>query len=196
MRFIYLDDIVTLFDVVMMVYKTTELVDGRRVTLDWLKKEDLSELVKILNDIIREGRYLFLNSQITDMNRELQWFEQESKEGMVYLTARVDGKLVGGASIHPQTDKRSHVALYGIFIDKHYRNLGLGTLLTKEFVEIAKKQGFEILHLSVYSNNERAFHVYKKCSFKEAGRWTKGIKFLDNTYADEIIMELPLEQCK
>lgn len=82
---------------------------------------------------------------------------------MLYLTARVDGKLVGGASIYPKTDKHTHVASYGIFIGKNYRNLGLGTLLTKEFVEIAKKQELEILQLSVYASNERAFHVYKKC---------------------------------
>jgi RimJ/RimL family protein N-acetyltransferase len=177
-----------------MVYKTVELTDGRKATLDWLKKEDIPEVVEVLNDVIKESRYLFMNNQITDMERELQWFEVGTKEGMLYLTARVDDKLAGGASIHPQTDKHTHVASYGIFIAKNYRNLGLGTVLTKEFVEIAKKQELEILQLSVYANNERAFHVYKKCGFKEAGRLTKGIKFLDGTYTDEIIMELPLKQ--
>jgi RimJ/RimL family protein N-acetyltransferase len=41
--------------------------------------------------------------------------------------------------------------------------------------------------------NERASHVYQKCGFKEAGRLTKGIKFLDGTYTDEILMELSLK---
>jgi RimJ/RimL family protein N-acetyltransferase len=140
-----------------MVYKTVELTHGRKATLDWLKKEDIPEVVEVLNDVIKEGRYLFMNDQITDMERELQWFERGTKEGMLYLTARVDGKLVGGASIHPQTDEHTHVASYGIFIGKDYRNLGLGTLLTKEFVEIGKKHELEILHLSVYATNERAF---------------------------------------
>jgi len=177
-----------------MVYKTVELTEGRRAVLDWLKKEDVPEVVIVLNDVIKEGRFLFMNNQITDMERELQWFERGTKEGMLYLTVRVDGKLVGGASMHSQTDKHAHIASYGIFIGKNYRNLGLGTVLTKEFVEIAKKQGLEILQLSVYASNERAFHVYKKCGFKEAGRLTKGIKFLDGTYTDEIIMELSLKQ--
>jgi len=177
-----------------MAYKTVELTDGRRATLDWLKEEDIPEVVEVLNDVIKEGRYLFMNDRIADMEKELQWFERGTKEGMLYLTARVDGKLVGGASIHPQTDKHAHIGSYGIFIGKNYRNLGLGTLLTKEFVEIAKKQELEILQLSVYATNERAFHVYKKCGFKEAGKLRNGIKFLDGTYTDEIIMELPLEQ--
>ena len=102
--------------------------------------------------------------------------------------------MVGGASIHPKTDKHSHIASYGIFIHKSYRNLGLGTALTKEFVEIAKKRGLEILQLSVYSTNKRAINVYQKCGFKEAGRLKSGIKFPDGTYTDEIIMELLLKQ--
>ena len=117
-----------------------------------------------------------------------------NERGMLYLTARVDGKLVGGASIHPQTDKHTRIASYGIFIGKNYRDLGLGTLLTKEFGEIAKKQELEVLQLSVCANDERAFQVCKKCGFEEAGSLTKGIKFLDGTYTDEIIMELPLKQ--
>jgi RimJ/RimL family protein N-acetyltransferase len=176
-----------------MVYKTVELTDGRKATLDWLKKADALEIVEVLNDVIKEGRYLFLNNQITDMKKQLEWFEGGTKEGMLYLTARVDDKLVGGASIHPQTDKHRHIASYGIFIGKNHRNLGLGTLLTKEFVEIAKKHELEILQLTVYANNGRAFHVYKKCGFREAGRLTKGIKFLDGTYTDEVLMELLLK---
>ena len=58
-----------------MVYKTVELTDGRKATLDWLKKEDIPEVVEVLNDVIKESRYLFMNNQITDMERELQWFE-------------------------------------------------------------------------------------------------------------------------
>ena len=177
-----------------MVYKTVELTDQRRATLDWLRKEDILEVMEILNEVIKEGRYLFMNSEMTDIEQELQWFERATKEGMCYLVARVDGKVVGGASIHPKSDKHAHIASYGIFISKNSRNLGLGTILTRELVEIAKKRGFEILQLSVYATNERAFHVYKKCGFKEAGRLTNGIKFLDGTYADEILMELSLTQ--
>jgi RimJ/RimL family protein N-acetyltransferase len=108
---------------------------------------------------------------------------------MCYLVARVNGRLAGGASIHPKTDKHAHVGSYGIFIDRDYRNLGLGTIMTKELIATAKNRGLEILQLSVYATNKRAFHVYQKCGFKEAGRLTRGIKFPDGTYTDEILME-------
>lgn len=178
----------------IMVYKTVELTDCRKAILNWLKKEDMPEVMKVLNDVIKEGIYLLMNNEITDIEQELAWFERGTKEGMCYLVARVEGKVVGGASIHPKTDKHAHIASYGVFIQKSYRNLGLGTALTKELVEIAKKRGVEILQLSVYATNKRAINVYQKCGFKEAGRLKNGIKFPDGTYADEIIMELLLNQ--
>lgn len=175
-----------------MVYETAKLKDGRTATLDWLKKEDLPEIVEALNSVIREGKYLFMDNEITDMEEERRWFERGTKAGMLYLVARVDGKLVGGASIHPHTDKRAHVAEFGIFIRDGYRNLGLGTTLTKMFIEIAKRRGFEVLQLSVYATNKRAFHVYKKCGYEECGRLARDIKFLDGAYTDRILQELLL----
>jgi len=176
-----------------MVYKTLELRDKRVARLDWLTEEDLSEVVEALNSVVREGKYLFLNDEITDMEEERRWFEHSAKSGMLYLVARVEGKVAGGASMHPKTDKRAHVAEFGIFICDGYRNSGLGTAITREFIEIAKERLFEILQLSVFANNTRALNVYKKCGFKEIGRLSRDIKFLDGEYTDRILLELPLK---
>ena len=176
-----------------MVYKTLRLRDMRVAILDWLNEGNLSEVVEALNSVIREGKYLYLNDEILNMEEERRWFKHSAKAGMLYLIARVEGEVAGGASLHPQTDKRAHVAQFGIFICDGYRNLGLGTAILKEFIEIAKKRGFEILQLSVFANNMRAFRVYKKCGFKETGRLSQDIKFLDGEYTDRILMELPLK---
>ena len=176
-----------------MVYKTIMLTDERTAVLDWLTENDLPEVVDALNSVIRDGKYLFMDNEIMDMEEEQRWFERGTEAGMLYLVARVDGNLVGGASIRPHTDKRAHVAEFGIFIRNGYRNFGLGTSLTQVFIEIAKKRGFEVLQLSVYAINKRAFHVYKKCGYKECGTLTRDIKFWDGTYTDRILMELLLK---
>jgi len=98
----------------IMVYKTVRLKDERTATLEWLKEKDLPELVEALNSVIREGKFLFMNDEIADMEEERKWFERSIKTGVLYLAARVDVRLVGGAAIHPHTDKRAHVAEFGI----------------------------------------------------------------------------------
>ncbi len=82
-----------------MVYKTVKLKDGRTATLDWLKESDLPELVEALNSVIREEKYLLMDNEITDIEEERRWFKRGTKEGMLYLVARVDDKIVGGASV-------------------------------------------------------------------------------------------------
>ena len=174
-----------------MFYKKIKLKDGRTATLDWLEENDLPELLQALNSVIREGKFLFMNNEI-DIEEERKWFDRSAKAGMLFLVARVDGKVVGEANIQPFPDKRSHVTDFVIFICDGYRNLGFGTELTKAFVKVAKEHRFEILRLSVFATNERAFHVYKKCGYKECGKLSHDIKFLDGTYTDRILMELPL----
>jgi len=42
-----------------MVYKTFMLKDGRTASFDWLREEDLPEVVEALNSVIREGKLPF-----------------------------------------------------------------------------------------------------------------------------------------
>lgn len=166
--------------------------DGRIATLDFLKEEDLPEIVEALNSVIRESAYLALDEEIVDMNLERKWYKDRTKAGMSYLVARVAGEVVGGASIEPKIGKFAHTAVFGIFIKDGFRNIGMGTRLTNTMIEIARQRGFEMPELSVFGSNERARHVYNKCGFEEVGKIKKGVKMLNGTYIDMIILVLPL----
>jgi len=48
--------------------------------------------------------------------------------------------------------------------------------------------GYEQAELGVYSDNDRARHMYKKMGFKEYGMNPRAFKLKDGTYRDEIIM--------
>jgi L-amino acid N-acyltransferase YncA len=168
------------------------LKNGQTASLSWLEEGDLPEVMEAINSVIREKKYLFMDKEIADLESERQWFEKSKEAGMLSLVARVDGKVIAGAGLSPFTGKRAHVAELGIYILKSYRNHGLGTLLIKEFIEVARKSRFEIIQLSAFSTNKRAMHVYRKCGFKECGKLTRDIKFSDGTYADRILMELLL----
>jgi len=176
-----------------MVYKKFKLKDGRAATLDFLKEEDLPEVVDALNRVIREGIYLAHDEEMVDMELERKWYQDHIKAGMSYLVARVDGEVVGGASIEPRRGKFSHIAVFGIFIKDGFRNIGVGTQLTNALIEIACKRGFEIVELSVFGSNKRAHHVYKKCGFKDVGRIKRGVKILNGKYTNNVIMTLSLK---
>ena len=97
-----------------MLYKTVNLKNGQAASLSWLEEDDLSEVMAVLNSVIREGKYLLMNKEIPDLGSEREWFEGAKEKGMRSLVVRVDGKVVGGAGLSPFTDKRAHVAELGI----------------------------------------------------------------------------------
>lgn len=175
-----------------MLYKTVTLKDGQIATLSWIEKEDLPELMDAFNSVVREGKYLLVNQEVTNLDFEYQWFYGNREAGVQELIARVNGKIVGAANLSPLTGKRAHVAEFGIFIIKECRNRGLGTILLKELIQVAKDGGFEVFQLSAFSTNKRALRLYKKCGFQERGTLSYEFKFKDGTYADEVMMQLLL----
>ena len=176
-----------------MLHKVVNLTNGQSASLSWVKKEDIPQIIEVLNSIIREEKYWLDEKEITNLETE-QFIEIGNKAGMHYLVARIEDKIVAGAVLSPGNGKEAHVAQFCVFIHKGFRDLGLGTILTKELIEVAEKSGLESVQLFTFSTNKRAIHVYEKCGFKICGKLTRDIKFSDGTYADKIIMELLLER--
>lgn len=84
--------------------------------------------------------------------------------------------------------KIKHRASFGITIKKDYWNLGLGTLLISEMLEILNDKGYEQVELEVLASNASAIHLYEKMGFKECGRIPHGIKLKNGEYVDLISM--------
>ena len=84
------------------------------------------------------------------------------------------------------------VGVLGIALKDGHRDVGIGTELMREAEAQAGRLGLEMIQLSVFENNERARHVYRKAGYRDAGVWPRAIKKGD-AYIDEILMskELP-----
>ena len=66
--------------------------------------------------------------------------------------------------------------------------MGVGTALLTALIDKAKEQGvYELLLLTVFSNNERARHLYRRMGFVEFGTFPNGLK-RNGQYVDEIYM--------
>ena len=56
-----------------------------------------------------------------------------------------------------------------IVVKKSYRNLGLGSILLQNLINISKLQNLKSITLEVAENNLPAIHLYKKFMFKIVG---------------------------
>lgn len=116
--------------------------------------------------------------------------EVEKSERDFMVTAFVGDEAIGDlgvTTVRPHV-KYLHRAYLGMSIRQKYTGMGLGTFMMQIALEQAKKNGFEQVELGVFSDNERARHLYKKSGFKEYGMNPRAFKLKDGTYCDEIIM--------
>jgi RimJ/RimL family protein N-acetyltransferase len=87
-----------------------------------------------------------------------------------------------------------HRAEFGITVHDDYQGRGLGTILTRYMIDIARERGLKKIDLMVVAHNERAINVYKGQGFEVEGhlRMNHFNKVL-NKYCDEYRMGLLLD---
>lgn len=166
---------------------------GDEIVLRLIDKDDAKDFGRMYNSIIKEGDFVMqLRPETpTETNR---WVKEEIKKLIqnqkIQLLAVSDGKIIGqcGIIIEKQTGRTAHVGKYAISIQKDYREQGIGTVLSREAINLAKKHlGIKIAKLSLMEDNKRALALYKKLGFKEVGTIPNVIR-RKSSYVGQTIM--------
>jgi RimJ/RimL family protein N-acetyltransferase len=165
--------------------------DGREVILRTPKREDLDDLLELINSLVEEDAEILIDKKLS-REEEADWLSrtlaQLEKGNKVHMVAEVDGKVIASSGI---TKRRygceKHVGNLGIIIKAEYRDLGVGTEMMKTLIDHARIMEIKILTFDVYATNNRALHVYEKVGFKKTGRIPKRY-YKKGKYIDGIIM--------
>ncbi|MDI6601788.1 MAG: GNAT family N-acetyltransferase [Thermoanaerobacteraceae bacterium] len=163
------------------------------ITLREAVPADARGIIEVANAVGREKTYnvseVFGYSEADE--RSLIARLDRSKE--LILVAECEGRIIGFLTLYRYFGGRSpkvqHVGEIGINILDGYRDKGLGYRMMNFAIDWARRRGYTKLCLSVFSTNERAIYLYKKCGFVEEGRRKAQFKIGD-TYVDEIEMGL------
>ncbi len=111
------------------------------------------------------------------------------------ITAEIDGQAIGIANINPQPFvKLAHQATISIIITEQCRGQGLGTVLLKNLIRLARCcHKLKMLHLEVYEGHP-AQRLYSRVGFVKYGEHPYFMKEEDGSYRAKILMELSLEE--
>ena len=175
--------------------KEVQLKDGTKVLLRPEVKTDLEMLWEMYSTLSKES-LRFLLGPITRRRIE-GWIEDLDYDKALPILAVVrnaSGRDINVASAtlsFSERDVFKHKAGFGIVVHDDYQDKGLGTLLTQHMIDIAREKGLKKVYLDVFTNNERAIHVYKKCGFKIEGLLEKE-HYKDGEYGDDYRMAILL----
>ncbi len=177
--------------------KTVTLKDGTAVTLRPSEVGDLEPTWAMFSTLSDET----LEFLPIPFNRERVegWFKNIDYEQYLPILGFVDEKgetrVISSSTLGFQSmELYRHRAEFGITIHDDYQNRGLGTVLTKYLIDIARERGIKKIDLMVVAHNERAISVYEKLGFKIEGHFKMNhFNHVLNEYCDEYKMGLLLE---
>ena len=105
--------------------------------------------------------------------------------------AKVDGEIIGTASLNRRSNRMSHRGVFGISLKKAWWGCGVASALMDAILAFAKENDFEQLNLEVRSDNARAIRLYEKYGFRKLCTFPHFFK-INGEYVDFDLMNLEL----
>jgi len=165
------------------------LKNGKALSLETYRPEDREALVAMYASMSPEAIKWGLPPY--DRARIERWTTDLSSN--ITLLARLEQKIVGHLQLFRiPFERRKGVGEVFIYLHQDFQNVGLGTMMMKKAIEIAKERGFHRLGLTVVADNHRAIKVYEKVGFKKEGIARDAFYGDDHRYHDEVEMGLLL----
>lgn len=148
--------------------------------------KDEEELYKIFREVVDSG------SQFSSECNSIEEFYRQflTPKGQVYVCSSVDGKVIGGFYLRANfSGKASHIANAAYMIRSTHRGMGVGSLLIKASLHMAKNLGFQAMQFNmVLSQNTLAIKLYQRLGFNIVGTIPDAVRNLDGSYQDSYVM--------
>ena len=145
------------------------------------KESDLSEMIKIWNEVVEDGIAFPQEETLNDESGK-EFFESQSYCGVAVDTD--DNKIYGLYILHPNNVGRcGHICNASYAVKSASRGLHIGEKLVSDCLVQGKKHGFGILQFNaVVESNIHARHLYERLGFVQLGTIPNGFRMKDGHY--------------
>ena len=174
-----------------MKFNPIEIKDKLRRTIILRNAEisDAGDLIEYLKITTSETPYLIREpEEVTiTLEQEKKFIENKiSDERELMLVATLEGKHIGNCSLMgiAPYKRYAHRCEVAIALYQEYCGCGIGKVMMKTILEVAKSVGYEQAELEVISDNVNAIELYKKLGFEKYGSFPNNMKYSDGTYAN------------
>ena len=181
-----------------MIYKeeTHILKNGCKATFRSAQAADAKNLAEYMIKRAEETEFMLRDPDECESPEELADFIQRinTSEEDVMILCEVQGKIVGSCEMLRLTLRKTfHRASISMGTLQEYWGLGIGTIMLREMIGIARKRGITQMELNVFEGNERAMGLYKKMGFEVVAERPNCIHLKDGKRLKAYTMFLTLE---
>lgn len=141
------------------------LPDGLRVLLRPLDKGDTDALARLFEHAPPEDLERF-RSDPTDRKVVEGWVKNLDLSKVFPLVAVVNDRIIGDVTIHFGSKFQRHLGWLRIFLDREFRRRGIGTLMIRAAIEIARRVGLHQLIAMVPTDQPQVIKAFENLGFK------------------------------
>ena len=145
--------------------KVKTLPSGARLLLRPLSKDDKQGLVDLFARASKQDLEYF-RDDAGDATVVESWVDNLDLKRVYPLVAVVDDQIVGDATLHFRERYHRHLAWARIFLDRTYRRQGIGTLMLRTLIEIARRLGLQQLYTEVVTTQGRVIKAFQDLGFQ------------------------------
>ncbi len=148
-------------------YEISNRLNQMGYNLRLFTAKDEEALYQIFREVVDSGsQFPYESNSIEEFHRHFF-----TPHGQVYVCHTLDGELIGGFYLRSNFSGRSsHIANAAYMIHSKYRGRGVGSLLIKSSLHLAKDLGFRAMQFNmVLSQNKLAVQLYQKLGFAISG---------------------------
>jgi L-amino acid N-acyltransferase YncA len=152
-------------------------------TLDAYDLKDKEALYEIFREVVDSGQFPFESSSRDEFER--QFF---SRKEHLYVCHSLDGEVIGGFYIKPNfLGMSNQISNAGFMVRDTHRGQGLGSLLAKSSLHLAKDLGFRAMQFNMVTDT-LTVNFYEKIGFKVLGIVPQAVPDRSGNYQDSFIM--------
>lgn len=145
--------------------KKTNLRDGSQVILRPVNFEDAEGLLLLYRGLPEEDR-LVLRDDVTRPEWSERFLTKVALGDVLSIVAEEEGRLVGEASLYRQRHGwTAHVGELRVNVDRAHRRMGLGFVLARELVNLARGLRLEKLLAQMVETQVAARQVFERLGF-------------------------------
>lgn len=167
------------------------LADGTRVLLRPLTKDDKASLVALFAHT-SDDDFKLMRNDVRNQELVASWVDNLDYKRVLPIVAVVNERIVGDATLHFRGGPGRHLADVRIFLSKEFRKRGLGTLMLRTLIDIAKKLGLQQLVAEVVADQVKVITAFKDLGFEQRAVYPDYFMMPDGETHDVVVLILPL----
>ena len=136
------------------------LPDGLRILLRPLSKDDTDKLAALFERAAPEDLERF-RSDPTDYQVVAGWVENLDLRAIFPVVVEINDRIIGDATIHFGTKFQRHLGLMRIFLDREFRRRGIGTLMIRATIDVARRVGLHQLIALVPADQPQVIKAFE-----------------------------------